>query len=106
MSGSEMSGSQTSHSQTHDPLHGMTLENILEELVEHYDWGEMAQRVEINCFKKDPSIKSSLKFLRRTPWARSKVEALFLEMRRGDEPVMDHSSLKSKKVDPWAKHRK
>jgi len=68
---------------SNDPMHGMTLEKILIELEEGYGWDGLASRVDINCFKKDPSIKSSLKFLRRTPWARSKVEALFLEMKQG-----------------------
>jgi uncharacterized protein (DUF2132 family) len=64
-------------------MHGMTLEKILIELEERYGWEGMAERIDINCFKKDPSIKSSLKFLRRTPWARAKVEELFLEMKQG-----------------------
>lgn len=57
----------------------MKLANILELLVEHYSWEGLAERININCFKNDPSIKSSLKFLRRTPWAREKVERLFLK---------------------------
>jgi len=61
-----------------DPLHGMTLEKILHVLVAHYGWEEMGRRINIRCFNSDPSVKSSLKFLRRTPWARKKVEALFL----------------------------
>jgi uncharacterized protein (DUF2132 family) len=61
-----------------DPLHGMTLEKIVTQLVDHYGWQGLAQRVNINCFKSDPSIKSSLKFLRKTDWARAKVEALFI----------------------------
>ncbi len=64
--------------QPKNPLHGITLEMILNSLVEQYGWEEMGRRININCFKKDPSIKSSLKFLRRTPWAREKVEALYL----------------------------
>ena len=60
-------------------LHGLTLEAILTRLVGHYGWDGMAERIEINCFATDPSIKSSLKFLRKTPWARSKVEALYLD---------------------------
>lgn len=62
-----------------DPLHGITLEALLNALVAKYGWGELAKRVSINCFKNDPSIKSSLKFLRRTPWARSEVEALYID---------------------------
>ena len=65
-----------------DPLHGQTLEMILNHLVSHYGWKEMNERVRINCFYENPSIKSSLKFLRKTPWARKKVENLFLESLR------------------------
>jgi uncharacterized protein (DUF2132 family) len=61
-----------------DPLHGITLEKLLTTLVERFGWQYLAQEVNINCFKSDPSIKSSLKFLRRTPWARTKVEQLYL----------------------------
>jgi uncharacterized protein (DUF2132 family) len=64
--------------QPNNPLHGVTLEHIVEQLVNHYGWNKLAQRVNINCFKSDPSVKSSLKFLRRTPWARAEVEALYL----------------------------
>ena len=64
--------------QPNNPLHGMTLEMILTSLVEHYGWDGLGQRIDIKCFKIDPSIKSSLKFLRRTPWAREKVETLYL----------------------------
>ncbi|MGE4799404.1 VF530 family DNA-binding protein [Yersinia hibernica] len=63
-----------------DPLHGVTLEQLLTKLVEHYGWEELAYRIRINCFTSDPSIKSSLKFLRRTPWARAKVEELYIHM--------------------------
>ena len=65
--------------QANNPLHGIKLEQLLMELVEHYGWEELSIRININCFKSDPSIKSSLKFLRKTPWARDKVEALFLD---------------------------
>lgn len=61
-----------------DPLHGITLEMILTRLVEKYGWAEMGERIPIKCFMNEPSIKSSLKFLRRTPWARKKVEDLYL----------------------------
>jgi uncharacterized protein (DUF2132 family) len=60
-------------------LHGITLEALLTRLVEHYGWYELGRRIDINCFISDPSIKSSLKFLRKTPWAREKVEKLYLE---------------------------
>lgn len=64
--------------QPNNPLHGVTLEKIVTQLVEHYGWNELAQRIDINCFKSDPSIKSSLKFLRKTQWARDKVESLYI----------------------------
>lgn len=60
-------------------LHGITLESVLTRLVDHYGFDGLAQRIEINCFISDPSIKSSLKFLRKTPWARTRVEELYLE---------------------------
>lgn len=66
--------------QPNNPLHGMKLATILELLVEHYGWEQLAQRININCFKSDPSIKSSLKFLRKTQWARDKVEQLYIEL--------------------------
>jgi len=64
--------------QPNNPLHGVKLADILDYLVEHYGWEELAKRIRINCFKSNPSIKSSLKFLRKTPWAREKVEDLYL----------------------------
>lgn len=64
--------------QDNNPLHGITLEQIVESLVDHYGWAALGQQINIRCFNSDPSIKSSLKFLRKTPWARSKVEQLFL----------------------------
>jgi len=63
--------------QSRDPLHGITLERMLNELVEHFGWSELGQRISIRCFNSDPSIASSLKFLRKTPWARTKVEGLY-----------------------------
>ena len=60
-------------------LHGITLESLLNQLVEHYGWEGLAKRIDINCFMSEPSVKSSLKFLRKTPWARKKVEELYLE---------------------------
>ncbi|HAQ86018.1 MAG TPA: hypothetical protein DCR78_06215 [Pseudomonas sp.] len=68
--------------QPRDPLHGVTLESILVELQAHYGWEGLAERVDVRCFKSDPSIKSSLTFLRKTPWARSKVEAMFVQLRQ------------------------
>ena len=64
--------------QTNNPLHGITLEQLLTRLLEQYGWEGLAQRIDINCFKSDPSIKSSLKFLRKTDWARKKVEHLYI----------------------------
>ena len=68
---------------TSDPLHGVTLQRILEELVEHVGWDAMARRVRIRCFESDPTVKSCLTFLRKTPWAREKVEAMYVDMMRG-----------------------
>ncbi len=64
--------------QKNNPLHGITLEQVLTKLVDHYGWEALAERININCFKSDPSIKSSLKFLRKTRWARDKVETLYI----------------------------
>lgn len=63
-----------------NPLHGKTLQMILTELVDHYGFDGLSELIDINCFKKDPSIKSSLTFLRRTPWARTKVENLYIHL--------------------------
>jgi len=65
--------------QANNPLHGITLKKLLTELVEHYGWEELSYMVNINCFKSDPSINSSLKFLRKTDWAREKVEKIYIE---------------------------
>lgn len=67
-----------SDDQQNNPLHGVTLESVAVKLVEHYGWEELANRININCFKSDPSVKSSLKFLRKTPWAREQVENLYV----------------------------
>ena len=68
------------NTQTNDPLHGVTLEQLLNHLVDHYGWEILAARIKIRCFMCDPSVKSSLKFLRKTPWARAKVEHLYISM--------------------------
>ncbi len=73
-----------SEQQANNPLHGITLEKIVNSLVEHYDWEELGVRINIRCFNSDPSVKSSLKFLRRTPWARKKVERLYLAMQKDE----------------------
>ncbi|HQV56291.1 MAG TPA: VF530 family protein [Chitinophagaceae bacterium] len=65
---------------SNDPLHGKTLESILIELEKHYGWDELGNMIRINCFISDPSITSSLKFLRKTPWARKKVEDLYISL--------------------------
>ena len=68
--------------QQNNPLHGIKLVTILEELVEYYTWERLALEININCFKSNPSIKSSLKFLRKTQWARDKVERLYLKIKK------------------------
>jgi uncharacterized protein (DUF2132 family) len=70
----------TPHDHTRNPLHGITLERMLNELVDHFGWEAMGQRIQIRCFTSEPSIGSSLKFLRKTPWARKKVEDMYLLM--------------------------
>jgi len=73
-----MKTTNMSKQQPNNPLHGITLEMIVTRLFDHYGWEELGQRINIRCFKSDPSVKSSLKFLRRTPWARKKLEYLYL----------------------------
>ena len=72
------------HPQTKNPLQGVTLEALLVELHTHDGWEGLVKKIDINCFKQDPSIKSSLKFLRKTPWAREKVEALYIQLKQGN----------------------
>lgn len=76
--------------QAHNPLHGLTLETIVTALAAHYGFAELGERIPLRCFTHDPSIQSSLKFLRKTPWARAKVEGLYLfmlrEARRNNQP--------------------
>ncbi len=74
----------TTRPQPDNPLHGITLEAIVNELVAALGWEELGQRIPVRCFNSDPSVASSLKFLRRTPWARAKVEALYLVVRRAE----------------------
>ncbi|WP_300671250.1 VF530 family protein [Desulfoluna sp.] len=71
-----------SEQQANDPLHGVTLEQMVTLLVAHYGWDALGKCIDIRCFILDPSIKSSLKFLRKTPWARKKVEKLYLSMKK------------------------
>jgi uncharacterized protein (DUF2132 family) len=68
---------------SNDPLHGITLEKIVTELSAQFGWEEMARRIPIRCFQFDPSVKSSLTFLRKTPWARARVEALYVGWKKG-----------------------
>ena len=68
--------------QPRNPLHGLTLEAIVTALAAHYGWAELGERIPVRCFTHDPSVASSLKFLRKTPWARDKVEGLYLFMQR------------------------
>lgn len=65
-----------------DPLHGVTLERLLTELVDHFGWDELGRRIPVRCFQYDPSVKSSLTFLRKTPWARTKVESLYVDWKK------------------------
>jgi uncharacterized protein (DUF2132 family) len=76
-------------SHPNDPLHGVTLERLLTELVEAYGWEELGDRIPVRCFRFQPSLKSSLTFLRKTPWARQKVESLYLDHlhRRKSSPL-------------------
>ncbi|WP_260864420.1 VF530 family protein [Citrobacter sp. Marseille-Q6884] len=84
-----------------DPLHGVTLEMQVNALVDRFGWAELSQRININCFKNEPSVKSSLKFLRRTPWARAEVEALYLDSLHDVAPIK--STVPA--IDPWANSR-
>lgn len=84
-----------------DPLHGVTLEMQVNALVARYGWDRLSQLIKINCFKNDPSVKSSLKFLRRTPWARAEVEALYLDALHDGVDVTPAEPA----FDPWASSR-
>ncbi len=75
----KMSEQNNSNQQPNNPLHGVKLATIVEKLHSYYGWDGLAERININCFKNNPTIKSSLKFLRRTPWAREKVEQLYIK---------------------------
>jgi len=75
-----------STSSSKDPLHGLTLEAILLKLVEHYGWDGLAAKINVNCFKSNPSVKSSLTFLRKTPWARQQVETLYINTFASSNP--------------------
>ena len=85
--------------QPNNPLHGITLEQVVTRLEKRYGWEYLARNININCFKSNPSVASSLKFLRRTPWAREKVEAFFIAAFT-DKALASHQA---KAVGPWAK---
>ncbi|MEO6004102.1 MAG: VF530 family protein [Opitutus sp.] len=72
---------------SNDPLHGITLEKLLTELIDEYGWKKLADRVPVRCFQFDPSIKSSLTFLRKTPWARTRVEQIYVDWKRDVGPA-------------------
>lgn len=84
-----------------DPLHGVTLEMQVNALVARYGWNELGKRIKINCFNNEPSVKSSLKFLRRTPWARAEVEALYLSSLDDNAPVNKDEPT----FNPWTRSR-
>ncbi len=84
-----------------DPLHGVTLEMMVNALVARYGWRELGDRIKINCFRNDPSVKSSLKFLRRTPWARAEVEALYLDSLNDNGTAEREAPA----FNPWANSR-
>jgi uncharacterized protein (DUF2132 family) len=88
--------SEPTQSQPNNPLHGVKLADIVEALVERFGWEELGNQVRIRCFNHDPSIKSSLKFLRKTPWAREKVEQLYLKTH--DKPKVKFVVTKTKKT--------
>ncbi|TLU64642.1 DUF2132 domain-containing protein [Thalassotalea litorea] len=93
-----------SNSQPNNPLHGLTLEKIVTSLQQHFGWDALSKQIKINCFTNDPSIKSSLKFLRKTPWARAEVEQLYIDTIVRDSKVdnPDSPSEASQDSDPWA----
>ncbi|MCM7449588.1 VF530 family protein [Enterobacter cloacae] len=84
-----------------DPLHGVTLEMMVNALVARYGWRELGDRIKINCFRNDPSVKSSLKFLRRPPWARAEVEALYLDSLNDNGTAEREAPA----FNPWANSR-
>jgi len=88
--------------QPNNPLHGITLKAILEDLVERHGWPELSERIKIRCFQNDPSIKSSLKFLRKTDWARQKIERLYLD----DQRVLERKRKRNKRRAAMRTHRR
>ena len=86
------------NNQPNNPLHGVTLQTVVTELVEHYGWQHLSMKVNINCFKSNPTIKSSLKFLRKTDWAREKVERLYIKMKHKHM----YETERTEQESPWA----
>jgi uncharacterized protein (DUF2132 family) len=91
-----------SEEQPNNPLHGITLEQVVTRLERRYGWAYLAANININCFKSNPSVKSSLKFLRRTLWAREKVEALYVAAFSDIKPAKKPVSKLPEKPNPWA----
>jgi len=81
-----------SQEQPNNPLHGKTLKAVIESLVDHYGWDELGERITIRCFTSEPSLKSSLKFLRKTPWARTKVERLYIKLQARKKKSAEESA--------------
>lgn len=92
--------------QANNPLHGIKLADLLDDLVEYYGWKELGERINIRCFNHDPSIKSSLKFLRKTPWAREKVEHLYLKMNHLPVPATQFAQTGDNDRLPTKRHEK
>ena len=90
-------------SQPNNPLHGIKLADIVTQLVDHFGWQELAQRIDIRCFHNNPSVKSSLTFLRRTPWAREKVEQLYLKAKLYQQVTRSEPAATAPVVKPKAK---
>lgn len=89
---------------SNDPLHGVTLKAILTELQESMGWEGLSEQININCFKSNPSIKSSLTFLRKTPWAREKLERLYLRS-KGIKPKPPKPKIAEGKPNPWLENK-
>jgi len=93
-----------SHPQPNDPLHGITLKEIVQDLVDRHGWEELGERINIRCFVRDPSINSSLKFLRKTPWARTEVEQLYvadqLRIERNRKRNQRRASMRKDREEP------
>lgn len=89
----------TFQEQPRNPLHGLTLERIVSDLVDYYGWNELGRRVQVRCFNQDPSISSSLKFLRKTPWAREQVEQLYVTTQHEYEQAQQRRNQRSERFE-------